>query len=134
MSRQKIFVSYSHRDRAWLERLLEHLGALERWQLVHAWTDGRIGAGASWEDEIDRALGEAKAAVLLVSPAFLASQYIWDVEMERIEAHRRTACRFTRLSSDPVPGGWRSCFATCRLARRTADRWRWVRTHKSTST
>jgi predicted nucleotide-binding protein len=88
MSRQEIFISYSHRDRAWLERLLEHLGALERWQLVHAWTDGRIAAGASWEEEIDRALGEAQAAVLLVSPAFLASHYIWGVEMKRIDAHR----------------------------------------------
>ncbi len=88
MSRQEIFISYSHRDRAWLERLLEHLGALERWQLVHAWTDGRIAAGASWEEGIDRALGEAQAAVLLVSPAFLASHYIWGVEMKRIDAHR----------------------------------------------
>jgi TIR domain len=105
MSRQKIFVSYSHRDRAWLERLLEHLGALERWQLVHAWTDGRIEAGASWEDEIDRALEEAQAAVLLVSPAFLASHYVWDVEMERIDAHRKKGMQVYPLIVRPC--AWR---------------------------
>jgi hypothetical protein len=88
MPRQKIFVSYSHSDRIWLDRLLEHFAALERWKLLHAWTDGRIRVGESWEDEIDRALDEAKAAVLLVSPSFLASDYIWREEMPRIKQHQ----------------------------------------------
>jgi hypothetical protein len=88
MSREKVFVSYSHRDREWLERLLEHLAVLERWGLVHPWSDTRIGAGADWQGEIDDALGQSKVAVLLVSPAFLASRYIWEKEWPKIRAHR----------------------------------------------
>jgi TIR domain len=88
MPREKVFLSYSHRDREWLERLLEHLAVLERWGLIHSWSDNRIAAGADWQGEIEEALGQSKVAVLLISPAFLASQYIWDREWPRIQAHK----------------------------------------------
>jgi hypothetical protein len=88
MAREKVFLSYSHRDREWLERLLEHLAVLERWGLIHSWSDTRIAAGADWQGEIDEALGQSKVAVLLISPAFLASRYIWEREWPRIRDHK----------------------------------------------
>lgn len=78
MSRTKVFVSYSHNDRDWLRHFLLHIAVLQRRGLVDAWSDTRIAAGADWEKAIDEALLAAKVAVLLVSPAFLASEYIWN--------------------------------------------------------
>jgi hypothetical protein len=60
---------------------------LERRGSVEVWSDQRIGAGAEWEAEIEAALTASKVAVLLVSPAFLASDFIWKREMPRIIAH-----------------------------------------------
>src|ERR687894_656546 len=88
MSRENVFVSYSHRDRGWLEWLMVHLAVLERRRLIHVWSDTRIAFGADWEVEIERALSESRVAVLLVSPAFLASDYIWSKELPRIMGHR----------------------------------------------
>ncbi|MGR7026203.1 toll/interleukin-1 receptor domain-containing protein [Geodermatophilus sp. URMC 62] len=83
-------MSYSHRDREWLERLQEHLAILERWGLVHVWSDTRIEVGEGWQEEIEDALTDSKVAVLLVSPAFMASTYIWEMEWPRILRHSRT--------------------------------------------
>jgi hypothetical protein len=87
MSRERVFISYSHQDRPWLDRLMEHLAVLERWGLIHAWSDNRIAAGADWQGEIEEALSRSRVAVLLVSPPFLASQFVWEEEMPRIVAH-----------------------------------------------
>jgi TIR domain len=87
MARTKIFVSYSRKDMIWRDRFKQHIGVLERPGLVELWSDREIAAGAEWQREIDAALSSAKVAVLLVSPAFLASKFIWDEEMPRVEAH-----------------------------------------------
>jgi hypothetical protein len=87
MARTRVFVSYSHQDVDWLKRFLQHIAVLERLDLVDLWSDTRISSGAEWEQEIEAALMNAKVAVLLISPAFLASKYIWASEMPRIEAH-----------------------------------------------
>lgn len=80
-SRPEIFISYSHRDAAWLERLQIHLRPLERKHRVERWDDTRLRAGADWRTEIREAVGRARAAVLLISADFLASEFIASDEL-----------------------------------------------------
>src|SRR5690242_12769120 len=79
--RPTVFISYSHQDRVWLERLNTMLAPLVRTGAVEFWWDGQIQAGEPWREEIDRAMVSARVAVLLVSAPFLASQFISTVEL-----------------------------------------------------
>jgi hypothetical protein len=88
--RKHVFVSYSHRDRDWLERLKIHLTPYLHGEGLHLWDDSRIAAGATWAQEIERELDGARAAVLLVSPDFLASDYINSVELPNILARAKS--------------------------------------------
>src|SRR5579871_6413599 len=81
MAREEIFISYSHRDRRWLEELLITLKPLTRKRKIETWDDTKIGVGSLWKREIATALGRAKIAVLLVSRAFLASEFIAENEL-----------------------------------------------------
>ena len=56
MQRTKAFISYARHDADWLRKLLNHIAVLERWQLIHAWSDTSIEVGDTWEDKIETAL------------------------------------------------------------------------------
>ena len=76
-----VFVSYSHKDAAFLDRLRIHLRPLEKQGLMDLWDDTKIEAGDRWKAAIEEALGRARVAILLVSADFLASEFIVDNEL-----------------------------------------------------
>jgi hypothetical protein len=47
-----VFISYSHRDRRWLDRLLVHLRPLERAGAIRAWADTALAAGSDWRGAV----------------------------------------------------------------------------------
>lgn len=82
--RTKVFISYSHEDKSWLERLRVHLGPLQREGILDFWDDTRIRTGEKWKDKITEALKSARVAVLLVSADFLNSDFIQSNELPEL--------------------------------------------------
>jgi TIR domain-containing protein len=76
-----IFISYSHRDRFWLDALKEHLEPLEGRGLIGCWADTDIKPAENWREAIRAALHSAAAVVLLASPAFFGSKFIREEEL-----------------------------------------------------
>src|SRR2546421_13107936 len=74
--RTKVFISYSHKDVKWLERLKVHLRPLIREQEIEIWDDTMIALGSTWQKDIQRAIASAKVAILLISADFEASDFI----------------------------------------------------------
>lgn len=81
LQRQELFISYSHKDRAFLEQFWIHLKPLETNYGLQRWDDSRIQPGDIWLEEIEGALERAQVALLLVSPNFLASEFIQRKEL-----------------------------------------------------
>jgi hypothetical protein len=86
--RVPVFISYAHTDnesadpsKRYLDRLLEQLRPLALQDQVCAWSDKELEIGENWHTAIQLSLGNARAAVLLVSPAFMASDYIRNGEL-----------------------------------------------------
>ncbi len=74
--RSHAFISYSHKDKRWLDDLLIHLKPYLRDGSVTAWSDQQIAPGSKWFLEIKAEIAVTKVAVLLVAPDFLASEFI----------------------------------------------------------
>ena len=82
--RQQLFISYSRKDRPWVDRIRTMLAPLVRSADLTLWDDSEIPAGAKWEEGIEQALATAKVALLLVSADFLASDFVHRKELPPI--------------------------------------------------
>ena len=81
--RDQIFISYSHRDKHWLEQINTFITPSVKAK-VKAWDDTGIETGDDWEAAINAAIARARVAVLLVTKDFLASTFITDKELPAI--------------------------------------------------
>jgi serine/threonine protein kinase len=82
--RDQVFVSYSHTDEHWRKRFQDKLAPLERTQNLVLWSDERIKPGINWLQSIEEAIARSKAALILVSDAFLNSPFIQNHELPKI--------------------------------------------------
>jgi hypothetical protein len=112
-----VFVSYSHKDAAYLEddSLLGYLKGFEQ-DNVAFWTDRNIRTGEIWDEVIKANIQEAHIALVLVSQSFLDSEYCQNVEIKHFLAQKShlfpiilSACEWRRhewlRSRQFLPGG-----------------------------
>ncbi|TVQ21892.1 MAG: TIR domain-containing protein, partial [Leptolyngbya sp. DLM2.Bin15] len=96
------FISYSHRDEDFKDELVIHLATLKRQGKISAWQDRDIEAGAEWDSEIKQQLEAAELILLLITPRFLASNYCYDLEMQRaVERHNEGTARVIPIIVKP---------------------------------
>lgn len=91
------FISYAHHDVALLRQFRMHLKALEHAFGLTFWSDDSIQAGDHWNDTIGHAIEQAEVFLLLVSPAWIASDFIRNHERPAIA--RRCAAAKGRVIS-----------------------------------
>lgn len=97
-----VFISYSHRDEDFKDELVVHLSTLKRQGKIRAWQDRDIEAGAEWNAEIQQQLESAEIILLLITPRFLASDYCYDLEMQRaIQRHNEGTARVIPIIIKP---------------------------------
>src|SRR5437868_394570 len=99
----EIFCCYARKDQQFLNDLKDHLMSLERQGLITVWADTDINAGSEWEKEIEKHLNTAQIILLLVSPAFMNSDYCYSKEMKQaLERHKQGEARVIPIILRPV--------------------------------
>ena len=81
MARNKVFISYSHAERSYLEALLPVLQAVTSIGEVLWFDEQGIDIGDEFHANIQQALAEAGVGILLLSNRFLTSSYITQHEL-----------------------------------------------------
>jgi len=76
------FISYSRKDLKYLEEFKVHISGLTRKGLIEDWTDQEIIPGKEWESILKEKLHSSDIIFFLVSPDFIASDYINDIEIK----------------------------------------------------
>lgn len=79
--RDRLFISYSRKDKKWLVDIVEGLVPIRKNKDIDIWTDDNIEPGQKWPEQIKVALDAARVALLLVSRSYLASDFINNEEL-----------------------------------------------------
>ncbi len=104
----EVFFSYAREDEALRNKLANHLKLLERQGVIQSWHARQILPGTEWKGQIDNHLETAQIILLLISADFLASDYCYDVEMNRaLKRHAGGEARVIPIILRPVDN-WES--------------------------
>jgi predicted acylesterase/phospholipase RssA len=80
-TRDRLLISYSHKDQDWCDKFLSHLRPVVQNSEVRLWSDHQIPVGEQWKTEIDESLRSTRVALLLVTGNYLASEFIEKAEL-----------------------------------------------------
>jgi hypothetical protein len=81
MAPKTIFISYARSDAVWLRRLKRHLTPLLSKNQIEIWDDSRLAIGRRWLEPLRHAIQNSCTAILLVSPRYLASDFVTKHEL-----------------------------------------------------
>ncbi|ETX05996.1 KGGVGR-motif variant AAA ATPase [Candidatus Entotheonella palauensis] len=99
----RVFISYAHADKALRDELKIHLSSLRRQGLIETVDDQSLSMGQEWHQELTGYLEEVNIILLLVSADFIASDYIYNVEMPRaLELHEEGKARVIPILVRPA--------------------------------
>lgn len=85
LKENKVFISYSHKDNKWLDKVVNHLTVLKKEGYeMDLWSDKKIKASQKWKDEISNSINSSKICILLISTDFLNSDFIINNELPLI--------------------------------------------------
>jgi len=85
---KKIFISYSHEDKKWIEQLSFYLKQLQH-KGISFWYDKKIRTGDIWPLEIQTAIESSHMIICLISNSFLASDFIRTKEIPCIQKRQQ---------------------------------------------
>lgn len=101
----RVFISYSHKDKKWLERIKDVFK--NAFPLTRTWDDTVIDPGDFWRPEIENALAKSRVAVLLLSQDFFDSDFITKNEVPPIiEASRAKKITAYPVFLSAADAGW----------------------------
>lgn len=95
-----VFISYSHQDEEWKDRLVTYLRATSEARSFDIWHDRVMGGGERWRNAITEAIRRSCVAVLLVTEHFLGSEFILASEVPELI---RYAVRLYPIIIKPCP-------------------------------
>ena len=85
---KSVFYSYSHVDELLRDRLEEGLALLKREGVISNWHDRCIRPGSEFDKEISEHVENDDVILLLISSAFINSDYCFEIEMAKaMERH-----------------------------------------------
>ena len=87
-TRPVVSVSYSRKDADWLNSFEVMLTPRKR--ELELWSDQREVIGEQWRPQLEQAIDRSRAALLLVSPDFRASEFIMNEELPALIKHGAT--------------------------------------------
>ena len=79
--RKEVFISYTHSDKMYFDELNTFLMSLKHNYDIEIWNDQMIKPGDIWKKEIREHMSMARIAILLVSQAFLVSDFVRNEEL-----------------------------------------------------
>jgi hypothetical protein len=107
--------SDSEKDEEMRQKLENHLKILKRQDVITTWHKGMIGAGKEWESKTYTQLMTADIILLLISSDFFASDYNWNVVLERArERHKAGTARVIPILLRRVDN-WKAAFGNLKL-------------------
>ena len=80
----EVLCCYAREDREMMMQLKKYLTPLEKLGQITIWSDIDVNAGEAWDQELQQHLESADIILLLLSPDFLAADYCYSAEMQRI--------------------------------------------------
>jgi internalin A len=103
---KKLFISYSSKNAEFIRRFVTHLEVLKAAGAIDPWYDRMIESGTKWDDTIREEMRSSDVVIFLLSPDFLATEYIMKTEIPlAIEQMKAERSKFFFIELQPC--GWK---------------------------